>query len=68
LSNFHEARKILNEQERILKKAGNQVNLDLHAKVKFLGRNTYERAEEDEYIEEDFEEEKEDSIEELDDE
>jgi hypothetical protein len=52
------------EQERILKNAG---NLDLNAKVKFIGRSSYEHPAdiEDDYIEEDFEEDKSDSIEDL---
>lgn len=66
LSNFQEARRVPTDQEqRILKNAG---NLDLNANVKFIGRNAYEkpREEEDEYIEEEFEEDKSaDSIEDL---
>jgi hypothetical protein len=64
LSNFQEARKITTDQERMLKNAG---NLDLNAQVKFIGRNSYEkpREEEDDYIEEEFEEDKSDSIEDL---
>jgi hypothetical protein len=47
-----------------LKNAG---NLDLNAKIKFIGRSSYEKPAEveDDYIEEDFEEDKSDSIEDL---
>ena len=39
----------------------------MNAKVKFIGRNSYEMKEEteDDYIEEDFEEDKSDSIEDM---
>ena len=47
-----------------MKNAG---NLDLNAKIKFIGRSSYEQPVEveDDYIEEDFEEDKSDSIEDL---
>ena len=43
--------------------------MDLNSKVKFIGRNAYEKGveDDDDYIEEDFEEDNSDSIEDMED-